>query len=286
MRRIFYDLETTGLDILTSNVLQCAILDTDDNGIIRGYDLMFWNDAYGEVPEGASKVNGLTTEIMKPYGEKFKENLQTLYALMTGANTIGYNNIKYDEPLLKNWFLSYGQLALEFEAENDVMRMWMPHNGGKRTKLVTLTKTLGISEDEINAKCAQYFNKTAQAHDATYDTMATYLCYLKIMEKERSIAAENPSSGSDSSLYDISITDYMDMNIAPKPTVPYVKCGEFYYKLEQGSAYNPKIIIPSDGYEVNATVKPIIGKLYKIEVDGVTWNVNISESNYSMRRSS
>lgn len=98
---IFFDLETTGLDVSTARIVEIACIKIDVDGN-RTEKHSIINPTI-PIPKEASDVHGITDE--KVQGKpKFIELSKSLYAFFYGCDIAGYNSDNYDIPILVEEF--------------------------------------------------------------------------------------------------------------------------------------------------------------------------------------
>lgn len=120
---VFFDLETTGLNIAHDRIVEIGILKIDVNGGKKEYHELL-NPEIPISPEAAS-VHGYTNEMVadKP---TFKEKAKEIAAFIGNADLAGYNILKFDLPLLMEEFLRVGcDFSLEGRDFIDVMNIFM-----------------------------------------------------------------------------------------------------------------------------------------------------------------
>lgn len=175
----FYDTETSGLDVQVEDIHQFAYLlyDTNTNLVTRANSFYMWEDNY-RWSEGAAKVNGLSREFLKSAGSQDMENkYKEIFVVMSRAREAGYNNDHYDRPLVDSFMRRHSFAPEPAQKSFDVMKIFK-QSFGKRYKLVDLCAKLNITPEFIERMCKIFFKREGTvAHDAAYDTTATFLCF-------------------------------------------------------------------------------------------------------------
>jgi DNA polymerase-3 subunit epsilon len=160
-----FDLETTGLDLREARIVTACVVEIDKDGNITGKDLEWLADPGIEIPEAASNVHGVTTEVARtsgrPASEVVAEIISALKAFFEqGVPVVAYN-APYDFTILYHEALRHG-----LEPISEPMPVVDPlvldkfvdtYRSGKRT-LEVAAKTYGVSLDV--------------AHNATADAVA------------------------------------------------------------------------------------------------------------------
>ena len=152
----FFDLETTGINIVNDRIVEIAILKVMPNG---DKESKSWLVNPGIlIPEQAIEVHGITNEIVKksPY---FKELSSAIYEYIRNTDLAGFNSDRFDIPLLAEEFL---RAEIDFDLKNfktiDVQTIF--HKMEKRT---------------LGAALKFYCDKELiDAHSALADSQATY----------------------------------------------------------------------------------------------------------------
>lgn len=99
---MFFDLETTGVDVNTDRIVEIALVKVDHN--------LEWLDTYHKkinpiipIPKGASDVHGITDEMVKDEA-RFSQIASEVYEFLEDCDLAGYNSNRFDIPLLVNEF--------------------------------------------------------------------------------------------------------------------------------------------------------------------------------------
>ena len=164
-RLAVFDLETTGLDLKEARIVTACALEIDENGDVVGENFEWLADPVIEIPEAASNVHGVTTEIARASGRAAKEVVAELIATLNGFFAKGLPVVAYNAP--------YDFTILHFEALRHglepipepkpiidplvIDKFVDTYRSGKRT-LEVAAKTYGVSLDD--------------AHNATADAVA------------------------------------------------------------------------------------------------------------------
>lgn len=189
MEAVLIDIETNGINEKLSghriDMLSAAyaIIDTETLVVKESDILYFWQDDF-IIDQAAYEVNKLSKERLEPHKDKFLRNLAKLYKVLFKATTIGYNHAHFDIPMIKQIMVRYGfgELTVYEEEMIDVMRVTMPIYH-KRLKLTKLCENLGVSDGAISMFQSIYFDTDSGFHEADYDIVATFLCYVALANK-------------------------------------------------------------------------------------------------------
>jgi DNA polymerase-3 subunit epsilon len=160
-----FDLETTGLDLREARIVTACAVEIDENGQVFGNNFEWLADPVIDIPEAASNVHGVTTEIARangrPASEVVSELLETLNGFFARGIPVVAYNAPYDFTILHFEALRHG-----LEPIADAKPVIDPlvidkfvdtYRSGKRT-LEAAAKTYGVSLDD--------------AHNATADAVA------------------------------------------------------------------------------------------------------------------
>jgi DNA polymerase-3 subunit epsilon len=153
---IFFDLETTGINIASDRIVEISYLKVDVNGNESGKTLRV-NPGI-PIPEKASAIHGITDEDVKD-APAFQEVAKSLAREFEGCDLAGYNSVKFDIPLLAEEFLRVG-------VDIDL----------KRRKFVDVQIIFMKMEPRTLSAAYKFFTgkELSDAHSASADTRATY----------------------------------------------------------------------------------------------------------------
>ena len=166
---VFFDLETTGINIGTDKIVEIAILKVFPNGNKESKTWLVNPEI--EIPKEASDIHGITNEqvVTEP---TFKELASQVSELIAGCDLAGFNSNRFDIPLLAEELMRAG---IDFDMNNrkaiDVQVIF--HKKEQRT---------------LSAGYQFYCGKELEgAHGAEADTNATYEILLAQLEKYEDI---------------------------------------------------------------------------------------------------
>lgn len=153
---VFFDLETTGINIAKDRVVEISILKVFPNGNEESRTWLVNPEI--EIPKEASDIHGITNEkvVSEP---TFKELAHNISELIKGCDLAGFNSNRFDIPLLAEEMLRAG---IDFDMKGrvavDVQVIY--HKKEQRT---------------LSAAYQFYCDKNLEnAHSAEADTKATY----------------------------------------------------------------------------------------------------------------
>ena len=160
-----FDLETTGLQITKDRIVQIAIIKILPNGSKKNLNLVVNPEMV--IPQEVIDIHGITNEraLQAP---TFKQLAPEIITFIGESDLAGFNSNKFDIPVLAEEFLRVdAKFDLSQRAFIDVQNIF--HKMEQRT-LVAAYKF--------------YCGKTLEnAHDAMYDTIATWEVLEKQIEK-------------------------------------------------------------------------------------------------------
>ena len=185
IKKIFYDIETTGLDKKTCSIVQFSGCIELDGEIMEYFDFKMKPLPNKVIEEGAMKLmneRGITLDVLNSYPESkivFKKITELFSKFVNKYNSkdkfflVGYNNRGFDDDFLRNYWADMGDKFFgSFFWQNtiDVMTLATDYLVECRPnlsnfKLSTVASHLGLDVQE------------SELHDAKYDIDLTYLIY-------------------------------------------------------------------------------------------------------------
>lgn len=161
----FFDLETTGVNVVKDRIVEIAVLKLLPNGNKEGKTWLVNPEM--PIPKGASDVHGITDEKVAD-APNFKTLAGEIYAFMKGCDWAGFNSDRFDIPLIAEEFM---RAEIDFDLKNhktiDVQTIF--HKMEQRT---------------LSAALKFYCDKDlTNAHTAMADTEATYQVLLAQVER-------------------------------------------------------------------------------------------------------
>ena len=166
---VFFDLETTGINIGTDRIVEISILKVFPNGNKESKTWLVNPEM--EIPKSSSEIHGITNEqvVTEP---TFNELAPKVNELIAGCDLAGFNSNRFDIPLLAEELMRAG---IDFDMNDrkaiDVQVIF--HKKEQRT---------------LSAGYQFYCGKELEgAHGAEADTKATYEILLAQIEKYEDI---------------------------------------------------------------------------------------------------
>jgi DNA polymerase-3 subunit epsilon len=150
---VFYDLETTGIDVENSRIVQIAMLAGSGEVLL---DTLVQPGC--PIPAGASAVHGITDEAVAS-SPPFAEIAAQVQGLVEGVVLAGYNSRRFDAPLLDAELRRAGQPGLDFASleEIDLYAAWA-----------------ALEPRTLVGAVRRFLNKDLEgAHSALHDVRAT-----------------------------------------------------------------------------------------------------------------
>lgn len=153
---IFFDLETTGVNITHDKIVELSYIKIFPNGTEEEKTIRINPGCH--IPEEATAVHHITDEDVKDC-PRFKDIAKNLSKVFEGCDIAGFNSNRFDIPLLAEEFLNVG-VAIDFSKRKFVDVQTIFHKMEQRTLI---------------AAYKFYCNKDlTEAHSASADTRATY----------------------------------------------------------------------------------------------------------------
>lgn len=153
---VFFDLETTGIDITKDRIVEISYVKVFPNG--KEVSKTMRINPERPIPPESTAIHGITDDDVKDC-PTFKAVAKTLAAQIEGCDLAGYNSNRFDIPLLAEEFLR-ADVNIDLNRRKFVDVQTIFHKMEQRT---------------LSAAYKFYCNKTLEnAHTAAADTMATY----------------------------------------------------------------------------------------------------------------
>lgn len=153
---VFFDLETTGIDVSKDRIVEISVLKVAPNGDETSKTRRVNPEM--PIPAAASAVHGIYDKDIENE-PKFKEIAKSLAVFFEGCDIAGYNSNKFDIPMLAEEFLRAG-VDIDLKRHNSVDVQTIFHKKEQRT---------------LSAAYRFYCDKELEgAHTAEADTAATY----------------------------------------------------------------------------------------------------------------
>ena len=153
---IFFDLETTGVNIATDRIVEISLLKIYPNGNKESKTWLV--NPIIEIPKEASDIHGITNE--KVLNEPtFSELAVNVESFIEGCDLAGFNSNRFDIPLLAE----------------EMLRAGVDFNMNDRVAIDVQVIFHKKEERTLSAAYKFYCNETLDnAHSAEVDTNATY----------------------------------------------------------------------------------------------------------------
>ncbi len=162
---VFFDLETTGIDVQKDRIVQISLIKIYPDK--REEVLTYLINPGMPIPAGATAIHGITNEDVKDM-PNFKMHSQELYSFIEGCDIGGFNIHKFDLPLLRNEFYRVG-INYNIDGISIIDSMVIFKKKERR---------------DLTAAYKFYCNKTLEnAHNAEADIRATIEVFLSQVEK-------------------------------------------------------------------------------------------------------
>ena len=153
---VFFDLETTGINIGKDRIVEISLLKIFPNGNKESKTWLVNPEI--EIPKEVSAIHGITNEkvVTEP---TFKELAETINTMISDSDLAGFNSNRFDIPLLAEEFLRVG-IDFDMNTRKAIDVQVIFHKKEQRT---------------LSAGYKFYCDKILEdAHSAEADTNATY----------------------------------------------------------------------------------------------------------------
>lgn len=162
---VFFDLETTGINISQDRIVELAMLKVMPNGDTEK-KVQLVNPTV-PIPEESAMIHGIRDEDVKDK-PTFKELAKNLAKFLEGCDLGGYNIVRFDVPLLVEEFL---RVDVDFEMSN--------------RKLIDAQKIFFLMEQRTLSAAYKFYcgKELVGAHGAEADNDATFEVFKAQIEK-------------------------------------------------------------------------------------------------------
>lgn len=153
---VFFDLETTGINVTNDRIVEITLLRIEPNG--KETEKTYLVNPTIPISKEASEIHGIKDEDVKDK-PVFKEIAKTVAAIIEGADIAGFNSNRFDIPLLAEEFL---RADVDFNMRN---RQFVD------------VQVIYHKMEQRNLSAAYKFyckKELIDAHSSKADTMATY----------------------------------------------------------------------------------------------------------------
>ena len=169
---VFFDLETTGVQIATDRIVEISILKVYPNGNRESWTKLVNPEI--EIPKEASDIHGITNEkvVNEP---KFSELAAKVSTMIDGCDLAGFNSNRFDIPLLAEEMLR-AKVNFDMQDRKAIDVQVIFHKKEQRN---------------LSAGYEFYCGKTLdRAHSAEADTLATFEILEAQLEKYDDIESD------------------------------------------------------------------------------------------------
>lgn len=162
---LFFDIESTGLNVATDRIVEISALKVMPNGD-QEIKTRRINPTI-PIPAEAQAIHGISDEDVKDC-PTFNQIAKSMAQWMKGCDIAGYNSIKFDIPLLAEEFLRAG---VDFDF--------------RKRKLVDVQNIFHKMEQRTLSAAYRFYcqKELENAHSAEADTVATYEILLAQLER-------------------------------------------------------------------------------------------------------
>ncbi|CAK7038104.1 3'-5' exonuclease [Tissierella sp.] len=190
IKMLFFDTETTGLK--PGNICQLSYI-LFDGEATQAKNFFFTVD---HVEPGAERIHGLSVERLNILSgnKRFRDCYDEIRDDFNNANVIAAHNFNFDINFIKtefsrcNYKYNYDESFCTMQYFTPICKIpyseYSKKTGYKWPKLEELADFLGLRNDHILETCEEMFKcNNIGFHDSRFDVVATYLCYIKAMNK-------------------------------------------------------------------------------------------------------
>jgi len=162
---VFFDLETTGIDVSSDRIVELSYLKVYPNGDEESKTMRI--NPGVPIPPQSTEIHGITDEDVKD-APRFSEVAKSVAQVFEGCDFAGYNSNKFDIPLLAEEFL-------RVEVDIDLIKR----------KFIDIQVIFHKKEQRtLSAAYKFYCDKTLEnAHTSEADTRATYEILMSQLDR-------------------------------------------------------------------------------------------------------
>jgi DNA polymerase-3 subunit epsilon len=196
----FFDLETTGTNVVTDRIVEICIAKAMPNGQLN---TKTWRiNPTVPIPLETSLIHGIYDDDIKD-APTFKEVARPIHQFLEGADLAGFNIIRFDVPMIVEEFL---RVNIEFNHSN--------------RKMVDAQKIFHLMEPRSLTAAYRFYcgKELIGAHSAEVDTLATFevLCaqiqkYEGVVIKDDKGKEFQPVKNDVQALHDLTATKMVDL---------------------------------------------------------------------------
>ena len=166
---VFFDLETTGLQISKDRIVEIAIMKIYPNGNTESKSWLV--NPTIPIPQDSTEIHGIKDEDVKNE-PTFKQIANDIYSIIKNCDLAGYNSNKFDIPLIAEEFLRAG---INFNMDN--------------RKSIDVQNIFHKLESRTLSAAYQFYcgKELKNAHSAKTDTIATYEILIAQLNKYKEL---------------------------------------------------------------------------------------------------
>ena len=168
----FFDLETTGTNVMKDKIIQIAILKLNPDGQEEAYEKLV--NPGMPIPSDSTNIHGIKDEDVKD-APSFADLAREVGAFIKDCDLAGYNHIKFDIPLLMEEF---ARAEIEFSLDN--------------RRLIDAQRLFFLMEPRSLTAAYKFYcqKQLVDAHNAMSDVRATKEILMAQIEKYNGLKPE------------------------------------------------------------------------------------------------
>ena len=160
-----FDLETTGLDLKEARIVTACAVAIDATGLVTGSNKEWLADPGIDIPEAASNVHGVTTEMARSKGRNSAEVVAEILETLRGFFAEGIPVVAYNAP--------YDFTILHYEAlRNGLEPLSNPQPVIDPMVIDKFVDTYRSGKRTLQVAASIYGVELSDAHNATADAIA------------------------------------------------------------------------------------------------------------------
>lgn len=165
-RVVVFDTETTGLNLKEARIVTACVVELDHNGAIVSDGGEWLANPEIEIPEAASNVHGVTTEVARELGRPAREVVSEIISALRSYLDQGIPVVAYNAP--------YDFTILHYEAlRHGIAPLENPSPVLDPLLLDKITDRYRKGKRNLELVCGLYSVELSDAHNATADAVAS-----------------------------------------------------------------------------------------------------------------
>lgn len=191
-----FDLETTGVDVFNDRIVTACVVNLRAGDVLDQHDWLI--DPGVEIPEGAQKVHGISTEHARTHGQQPQAALSAIVGAVVAAfqarRPLVAFNANFDLSMLETECARHGVPGVvELVGDPDLVGVVDPIVIAREIDRVNRAFRKG-RKYTLGDLCERYKVQLDNAHDAAADAIAACRLLATMVESEPHLAQYGPAA--------------------------------------------------------------------------------------------